>query len=332
MKTVNKKTVALCAALAALLLLTVPSTVSYLTASSGKVVNTFAAGAIQLTLNEAKVDGNGNSVEDAVRVTENNYSIVPGATLCKDPTVTVLEGSVECYVFLYVDNPLPSQYFTVNYSSDWLEVSTSDTATLYVYKTTVDASEEDVTLSAIFTQIQVSSDLDDATIESLSGSKITVESYAVQVTGIKADSAIELAENYFANEYELIWGESGDVEIEGAYTGEEESEEEKNSESEEDAAEDEETAEAAETDTEAEETDVTEAAEETDTAGGDDAIDPETDDDAADTAEETEGDDSADEGSDSTSDEVTDESTVESGSADEDLSADDGGDDTALTE
>ena len=300
-KTLNKKTVTLCAMLMALCLLAVPATMSYLSASSGRVVNTFAAGAIQLTLDEAKVDAEGNPAEGAARVTENNYSMVPGAVLSKDPTVTVLKGSVECYVFLYVDNPLPAEYFYADYSDSWLAVAASGTATLYVYQSTVSAADEDVALSAIFTQIRISEDLTDEMIADLSGSEITIEAYAVQKTGITEDAAISMAEAYFADAYSLIWGDTEEVEIEGAYTGDDDEE--------------------------------TEAAEASAETGNTDAADETTSGqsgtgESSETAEESADDDTSDDASEGT----TDSSGEEEGSAGDGASADTGDDDTAADE
>ena len=209
------------------LAVSVPKTISYLSASSEKVVNTFAAGAISLTLDEAKVDGNGQETDDS-RVTENTYKIVPGRTLDKDPTVTVLEGSEVCYVFLYVDDPLSlgtyADYFTVDYSSDWIKAAESGTASIYVYKTTVDASEDDVELPAIFTQIKISIDLTSEQAAALEGTEITVKAYAVQTENITLEDALAFAEEYFADEFAedgstITWTSSGNtVSVAGAWT------------------------------------------------------------------------------------------------------------------
>ena len=209
------------------LAVSVPKTISYLSASSEKVVNTFAAGAISLKLDEAKVDGNGQEADDS-RVTENTYKIVPGRTLDKDPTVTVLEGSEVCYVFLYVDDPLSlgtyADYFTVDYSSDWIKAAQSGTASIYVYKTTVDASENDVELPAIFTQIKISINLTSEQAAALEGTEITVKAYAVQTENITLEAALEFAEEYFADEFSgedgdsITWAASGNtVSVKGAW-------------------------------------------------------------------------------------------------------------------
>lgn len=214
----RKRVVVSAAVILALILAAAPATYSYLTASSGRIVNTFAGGAISLTLDEAKVDGNGQATSDA-RVTENTYKVMPGVTLDKDPTVTVLAGSEECYVFLYVDDPLAEEYFAIDYSSDWTAIASAGTSTLYVYKSTIDASEEDVELTPIFTQIEVSDSMTSDEIAELGEVSVTIEAYAVQKAAVTLDSAANMAADYFAGTYNVSWGSvDSTAEVVGAYT------------------------------------------------------------------------------------------------------------------
>ena len=107
------KTKALLMSLCAVLLVaaSVLGTMAYLT-DNKKVENTFTVGNVSITLDEAKVDTNGNPVDkdgkavknvaDAPRVTENSYKLLPGHTYVKDPTVTVETPSVDSYVRMKV--------------------------------------------------------------------------------------------------------------------------------------------------------------------------------------------------------------------------------------
>ena len=99
----KKTTKALLLTLCAVLLVaaSVMGTMAYLTASDS-VKNTFTVGKVKINLDEAKVNENGTPVESAARVKENSYKLIPGVTYTKDPTVTVLEGSVESYVRMKV--------------------------------------------------------------------------------------------------------------------------------------------------------------------------------------------------------------------------------------
>jgi len=79
----------------------VMGTMAYLTASD-QVKNTFTVGKVKISLDEAKVNEDGTPVEGADRVKANSYKLIPGVTYTKDPTVTVLDGSVESYVRMKV--------------------------------------------------------------------------------------------------------------------------------------------------------------------------------------------------------------------------------------
>lgn len=98
----KKTTKALLLTLCAVLLVaaSVMGTVAYLTASDS-VQNTFTVGKVKINLDEAKVTEDGKPV-GTDRVKANNYKLIPGATYTKDPTVTVLNGSVESYVRMKV--------------------------------------------------------------------------------------------------------------------------------------------------------------------------------------------------------------------------------------
>ncbi len=107
------KTKALLMSLCAVLLVaaSVLGTMAYLT-DSKDVKNTFTVGNVAITLDEAKVDDNGNAINkqgnqvtnlaDAERVPGNAYKLLPGHTYTKDPTVTVLTPSVASYVRMKV--------------------------------------------------------------------------------------------------------------------------------------------------------------------------------------------------------------------------------------
>lgn len=196
----NKKILITLAALAVMCCGIVMPTFSWLSASSERVVNTFAGGAISIILDEAKVDGNGNKTDEP-RVTENSYKFAAGAVLYKDPTVTVLQGSEECYVFLYVENPLPDSLFSFNYSGKWLKIGENGNSSLYVYDHAVNASSGDIVLEPIFTQISISESLTSQDIQALGEQKVIVQAYAVQCAQIQQQEAFELAGSYFAGQF-----------------------------------------------------------------------------------------------------------------------------------
>lgn len=175
------------------------STYSWLSSQSEVVVNTFAGGTISITLDEAQVDPSGKEIENGQRVTTNNYKYSAGSVLDKDPTPTVLKGSIPCYVFLCMENEL-NDLFSVNLdNASWIQVSETDNKKLFIYHTTVDAenSEEDIMLSPLFTQVTVSEALTSEDTETLGESKLNVTAYAVQTEALTQEAAIEIAATQF---------------------------------------------------------------------------------------------------------------------------------------
>lgn len=77
-------------------------TMAYLT-STDEATNTFTVGNVAITLNEAKVDDDGQAIEGegAERVKANSYKLMPGLTYDKDPMVTVTSTD-DCYVRMFV--------------------------------------------------------------------------------------------------------------------------------------------------------------------------------------------------------------------------------------
>ena len=190
--------------LAALLVVTVIPTYSWLFSQSDPVVNTFAGGPIKIKLDEAKVDKDGKKLtgEEAERVTANSYKYVAGAVLDKDPTVSVIKGSEECYVFVCVENQLTDK-FTIDLDTEpWIKVAADGEKTVYAYKEKVDAreAEDDVNLPAVFTTVTVSEDLTAVDVAARGEKKIKVTAYAVQTGSLKSDAAIDMAVLNFLGE------------------------------------------------------------------------------------------------------------------------------------
>ena len=83
---------------------TIAGTVAYLTAKTDPVTNTFTAGNVAITLDEAEIV---NGVETGDRTDEgNSYHLIPGETYKKDPTVHVAANSENSWIFVKVENGL----------------------------------------------------------------------------------------------------------------------------------------------------------------------------------------------------------------------------------
>lgn len=134
MKTRNKALlIALCAVL--LVAATALTTIAWLTSTTDTVVNTFTfsnSDNIKIELDELKVDEYGKEMvkvwseakqdyeeitkEQAdkmelegtpcERVIANTYKLIPGHTYIKDPTIHVKANSIDCYLFVTVDNAI----------------------------------------------------------------------------------------------------------------------------------------------------------------------------------------------------------------------------------
>ena len=206
---------ALCAVL--LVAATVMGTMAYLT-SQDTVTNTFTVGKVAITLDEAKVNVNGEPVDKggnvvteldkAERIKANRYKLMPGHTYTKDPTVTVLTGSEESYVRLLVtvkfnkalnDNMLATKldgiftgYSADNWSrKDYRVSEDKETITYeYRYKEPVAADKDDVKLAPLFTKINVPGDWTKETLNALGNFEIKIEADAIQKDGFStADAA-----------------------------------------------------------------------------------------------------------------------------------------------
>lgn len=206
MKTTKKALLfTFCAVL--LVVASVLGTMAYLT-SSETVTNTFTVGKVNIDLDEAKVDKNGDVVSPEERVKANTYHLLPGHEYVKDPTVTVEAGSEESYVrmivtineqsdldAIFAPNGLPLGNFFGGVSSEWTlysETENADDTRSYEfrYKETVAAPDGDVVLDDLFETIKVPGEITKEQLETISDLKIEVEAHAIQADGFAdADAA-----------------------------------------------------------------------------------------------------------------------------------------------
>ena len=102
MKT-RKKILALTVCAMVLITGSVLGTMAWLTAETDEVVNTFTYGNINIDLNEHVYDPGQNTLGEELTKSADNYLIIPGIDLPKDPFVTVKAGSEDCYLFVKVE-------------------------------------------------------------------------------------------------------------------------------------------------------------------------------------------------------------------------------------
>lgn len=140
----KKRTIALLMATVMLLGVTVGGTIAWLTAEADEVVNTFTVGDIEIILDESDIDDNSPEERDNA----NEYKMIPGNTYVKDPMVTVVAGSEECYIFIEIieerNTRIDLEGKIIQYSintEDWKKITTETNREVYYYKTTVNALE-----------------------------------------------------------------------------------------------------------------------------------------------------------------------------------------------
>ena len=159
-------------------------TVAWLTAKTDAVVNTFTYGDINIDLWEHAYDATTNALGNS-KVTEvENYKIIPGVDLPKDPTVTVKAGSEACRLFVKVEKAGTFVDGKVTYSiADGWTALTGQTG---VYYREVDATTADTDFAVLKdNKVTVSDTLTKEDIKSITTNPtLTFTAYAVQKDGI----------------------------------------------------------------------------------------------------------------------------------------------------
>ena len=150
----------------------VGGTVAWLVSSTDAVVNTFTYGDINITLTE-------NTGDD--------YKIIPGVDIEKDPKVTVMKDSEACWLFVKVEEEGTFVANKVTYSiADGWRKGDGMKIPANVYYRAVDAVTSDTNFAVLKdNKIYVSEELSKSDIQSITAQpKLTFTAYAVQRDGI----------------------------------------------------------------------------------------------------------------------------------------------------
>lgn len=107
----NKKIIATVGACALCLGLGVAGTLAWLTDTTGEVKNTFTTSDINITLTETE-----SNVDNDGSPNTNSYQMIPGFTITKDPKVTVIAGSEDCYLFVKLEKSDNYDSYLENYA------------------------------------------------------------------------------------------------------------------------------------------------------------------------------------------------------------------------
>ena len=90
------------------MLVAVGGTIAWLTDTTSAITNTFTGSDVSITLTETKKD----------------FKMVPGATIEKDPKVTVEAGSEDCWLFVKVEkSSVLDKYITYTIATGWNELT-----------------------------------------------------------------------------------------------------------------------------------------------------------------------------------------------------------------
>ena len=173
----KKSTVALLLALVMVFGIAVGGVVAWLTAETQTIKNTFTIGDINITLAETEGADKGNN--------ERSFKIAPGATVDKDPLVTVLANSEDCYLFVKVDEVDNANILEWTIAEGWTQLKVDGEAVTGVYYRVVTASDADQEFGVLLNdQVTIANTVEDgANLPTLS-----FTAYAIQKDNI-ADEA-----------------------------------------------------------------------------------------------------------------------------------------------
>lgn len=110
-------------AVALTLCVTIGGTLAWLTDKTDSKVNTFTVGEVTIDLTETlNTDKDGNGTADVWE-----GQLIPGNTLAKDPTVTVVEKSEACWLFVKVDKSANlDKFISYEIASGWTALTGTD--------------------------------------------------------------------------------------------------------------------------------------------------------------------------------------------------------------
>lgn len=149
-------------------LCTVGATFAWLTAASNPVINTFTVGSITITASET---------------TGNEYKIVPGVTIAKDPYVTVKKGSEASWLYIKLDASSGfSEYMTYAVADGWTALD----GVSGVYYREVDKAAEDTSFAFLKDDcILVKDSVSEEMLQAIgTNPTLVLSAYAVQRSGV----------------------------------------------------------------------------------------------------------------------------------------------------
>ena len=192
-RNVSNKTVAILLALVLAIGCAVGGTLAWLISKTDPVVNTFTYGDIDIELYEHEYNASENALGTKKVTKVDNYKIIPGVDLPKDPTVEVKANSEACWLFVKVKEENWPTFVDADktkkvsyHIADGWNALQGQTG---VYYRAVDAAATDTTFEVLKgNKVTVSNALTKDEVNELKESseptKLTFTAYAVQKDGI----------------------------------------------------------------------------------------------------------------------------------------------------
>ncbi len=109
----KKKALAAIVAVALIACVSIGATLAYLQDKTQVAENVFTLGKVDIKLDETKLDEDGEPTDERTEEGNDNYHLLPGETVTKDPVVTVLANSEECYVRVFVTLDHAEEFMTI---------------------------------------------------------------------------------------------------------------------------------------------------------------------------------------------------------------------------
>ena len=207
-----RKALLVAACFALTICLSIGGTLAWLKGTTQTVTNTFTQGDVEIVLNEGEVyelaDINASKTDDLdeadlgkhkdngeTRTTTNTYQIVPGSVYDKDPIVSVVPTSEDCYLFVKFYEGSAATYltYTSNLTADngWtkLEGAANVEAGATLWYRVVEKEQETKSWNLLDGDtITVKNDIADDTMSNAAASQLVWTAYAIQKANI-ADAA-----------------------------------------------------------------------------------------------------------------------------------------------
>ena len=170
------KPLAVLACTVALVAGTVAATLAFLTDKTNSITNTFVAGDISITLTETAVE---------------EFKMVPGTDIAKDPKVTVEAGSEACWLFVKLDKSANfGTYLTYTIADGWTPLAgVNDVYYRQVAAVEKDADEEP-SFSVLAGDKVTALDATKEQYNSIAANKptLSVTAYAIQYAGFAPEN------------------------------------------------------------------------------------------------------------------------------------------------